>query len=59
MAGKDSDDYSASNPDPEEKVRALVCLELECPSSAPPNYSLDNSVPPASTAFCIMASGPR
>lgn len=53
MADKDSTDCSAGSPDPEEKVKAPVRLELESPSSAPPNYSLDSSVPPALIAFAL------
>lgn len=58
MADKDSTDYLAGNPDPEERVKAPTRLELEYPFPAPPNYSLDNSVPPALIAFCFMTSCP-
>lgn len=58
MADKDSADYSAGNPDPEERGEAPVHLELECPFSAPPNYSLDNRVPPTLIALCFMTSCP-
>lgn len=34
-----------------KNVRAPMSLELECPFTAPPNCSLDITVPPAMIAF--------